>query len=249
MSERPFNRGVGRDMPVPKTPLFPWVHPRQNARETELSERISAKDFPCVGAKAALARGSLYVLACSNIASAWDDVRIHDALARFALDYRADPGLFRSFAVVFDGPTDLDEAAFEHALWTRIQSLSDKDVWRGHRYDAAVSSDPENPHFSLSFGGNAFFVVGMHPGSSRPARRTAHPTLVFNLHEQFERLRAEGQYERMREKILVRDEALAGTRNPMLARHGDASEARQYSGRAVGSGWKCPFSYANSDGN
>ena len=71
--------------------------------------------------------------------------------------------------------------------------------------------------------------------------------MVFNLHDQFETLRAEGKYEGMREKILVRDEALAGSRNPMLARHGDASEARQYSGRAVDEAWRCPFHYAGSD--
>ena len=47
----------------------------------------------------------------------------------------------------------------------------------------------------------------------------------------------------MREKILVRDEALAGSRNPMLARHGESSEARQYSGRAVDAAWACPFHY------
>ena len=109
-----------------------------------------------------------------------------------------------------------------------------------------MSPDPDDSHFSLSFGGEAFFIVGLHPNASRPARRFPHPTLVFNLHDQFERLRAEGKYEGMREKILVRDEALAGTRNPMLARHGEASEARQYSGRAVGDGWRCPFSYAGA---
>ena len=42
---------------------------------------------------------------------------------------------------------------------------------------------------------------------------------------------------------MVRDEALAGSRNPMLARHGEASEARQYSGRVVDDAWQCPFHY------
>ena len=71
--------------------------------------------------------------------------------------------------------------------------------------------------------------------------------LVFNLHDQFEVLRAQGKYETMREKIMVRDEAVAGSRNPMLARHGQSSEARQYSGRMVGSDWKCPFHYKGGD--
>ena len=209
-----------------------------------LHRHVSEKEFPCVGAKAALARDTLEVLACDRIDSAWDDLRIHDGLLNWAQAYREDRSLFRSYAVVFEGPTDLSEADFEAALWTRVQSLSDKDVWRGQEYDARVSPNPSNPHFSLSFGGEAFFIVGLHPHASRPARRFARPTMVFNLHDQFETLRAEGKYETMREKIMVRDETVAGSRNPMLERHGQASEARQYSGRAVGSGWTCPFHYS-----
>lgn len=230
-------------MKAPATPLFPWQHPSQRKNEKELIDWVSDGSFPCVGAKAAVARGTLSVLACKDISSAWDDVRIHDAISSFAADYKADPALFRSLAVTFDGPLDLSEAEFERHLWTRLQSISDKDAWRGYDYDGSVSSDPDDPHFSLSFGGEAFFVVGLHPGASRPARRFARPTLVFNLHDQFEQLRAEGRYEKMREKILIRDEALAGSRNPMLSRHGETSEARQYSGRVVDDAWSCPFAY------
>jgi uncharacterized protein len=231
-----------------RSPLFPWTHKAQAELEALLHGHVSERAFPCVGAKSALAHGTLQVLACNRIDSAWDDLRIHDGLLRWAADYRDDPGLYRSFAVVFEGPDDLSESGFEAALWSRVQSLSDKDVWRGQSYDARVSPDPEDPHFSLSFGGEAFFIVGLHPNASRPARRFARPTMVFNLHDQFERLRAEGKYETMREKILVRDEALAGSRNPMLARHGEASEARQYSGRAVDERWRCPFHYEGDAG-
>ena len=65
---------------------------------------------------------------------------------------------------------------------------------------------------------------------------------MFNLHDQFEQLRADQRYEPLRAKILERDEALAGSINPMLARHGQISAARQYSGRMVDDGWTCPFS-------
>ncbi|BDI60526.1 guanitoxin biosynthesis heme-dependent pre-guanitoxin N-hydroxylase GntA [Qipengyuania nanhaisediminis] len=207
-----------------------------------LHAHIEEREFPCVGAKSALARGSLHVEAAWSVTSAWDDVRIHDRLLAWSRKYRDDDSGLRSFAVVFDGPDDLTEAQFETAMWDRIQSLADKDAWRGQGYDERVSADPGDPHFSLSFGEEAYFVVGLHPNASRPARRTPHPTLVFNLHDQFEQLRAKGRYERMREAILSRDEALAGSINPMLARHGEASEAAQYSGRHVGEDWVCPFS-------
>jgi FPC/CPF motif-containing protein YcgG len=207
----------------------------------ELLARVAEASFPCVGAKSALARGMLKVMPCHSLESAWDDVQIHSELLEWARAYRADPGGLRSLAAVFEGPFDLSEEAFEAAMWERLQSLADKDEWRGQTYAECVSPDPEDPHFSLSFGGEAFFVVGLHPNASRAARRFPRPTLVFNLHDQFERLRAEGRYERMREKILERDVALAGSINPMLARHGEASEARQYSGRAVDAAWQCPF--------
>lgn len=234
-------------MPSHRSSLFPWRPGNQEALENALQRWVVDPAFPCVGAKAALARGTLKVIGCRDMTSAWDDVRIHDALLRFAHSYRREPGPFRSLAMVFEGPTDLSESDFENALWDRIQSLSDKDVWRGQTYDDRVSSDPANPHFSLSFGGEAFFVVGLHPRASRPARRFDRPTMVFNLHDQFETLRMTGKYEGMREKILMRDEALAGSRNPMLARHGEASEARQYSGRAVDERWRCPFNYSGDD--
>ncbi len=211
------------------------------ARQEELFATIAEAGFPCVGAKSAMARGTLKVLAGRSLESAWNDVQIHSELLDWARAYRADPGGLRSLAVVYDGPLGLSEEEFERAMWDRLQSLSDKDEWRGQPYDQRVSADPGDPHFSLSFGGEAFFVVGLHPEASRPARRFPRPTLVFNLHDQFERLRDEGLYEKMRDRILDRDRELAGDTNPMLARHGEASEARQYSGRMVDESWQCPF--------
>jgi uncharacterized protein len=209
--------------------------------DRELRATIAQTEFPCVGAKSALATGSLKVLTGWSLTSAWDDVRIHRALLEWARDYRSDPAGLRSLAVAFDQPRNLNEEQFEAAMWERIQSFADKDHWLGQPYDHRVSADPDDPHFSLSFGGEAFFAVGLHPHASRPARRMAFPVLVFNLHDQFERLREEGRYERMRDAILARDKALAGDINPMLARHGDTSEARQYSGRQVDDEWECPF--------
>ncbi len=202
---------------------------------------IQDRDFPCVGAKAALSRGQMQVLVGRDIRSGWDDVRVHGALHDLARRYKEEPKLFQSFAVLFQGPDDLTETEFERHLWDRLQSLTDKDVWHGHDHDPRVAPTPDSPHFSLSFGGEAFFAVGLHPHASREARRFARPAIVFNLHDQFERLRADGVYDKLRRTILERDEALQGSINPMLARHGEGSEARQYSGRQVDEAWRCPL--------
>ena len=219
----------------------------QDSIAEEFEDFIRSHGFPCVGAKSALSRGTLNIVVCRTITSAWDDVRMHRELLDWAYAYQDNPGLFRSLAFVFEEDEGLDEQEFEAAMWERIQSLSDKDAWLEQPYDKRVSPDPEDPHFSLSFGGEAFFVVGMHPHASRPARRFDRPVLVFNLHDQFEKLRAQNRYERIRETILQRDKQLAGAVNPMLARHGETSEALQYSGRLVGDKWECPFRDKRSD--
>ena len=82
-----------------------------------------------------MARGTLKVLACHSLASAWDDLRIHRALLEWAWAYREAPHGLRSLAVVFDGPYDLGEAQFEDLMWERIQSFTDKDAWLGQPYD------------------------------------------------------------------------------------------------------------------
>ena len=228
------------------TTLAPARPPDGPDLTDSLLDHIREREFPCVGAKSALARGSLRVEPARSITSAWDDLLIHDILLKWSWDYADDDaedgkGL-RSLAVVFGGPDDLTEEQFEAAMWERLQSLAAKDEWRGQVLDPKVSADPADPHFSLSFGGQGYFVVGMHPAASRAARRTPFPTLVFNLHDQFETLREQNRYARMKEQILKRDVKLDGSLNPMLSQHGDMSEARQYSGRQVGDDWRCPFS-------
>ena len=203
---------------------------------------ITDRSFPCVGAKAALKRDGMRFIVARDFGSAWDDLRIMPGLLDLAKSYRADPELFQSLVVLFEAGAPRDEASFERGLWSRLQSLSDKDEWLGQRADPRVAHDPDDPHFAMSFGGEAFFVVGLHPHASRPARRFDTPAMVFNLHDQFETLRAEGRYDKLRSSILARDEAVAGSTNPMLADHGSVSAARQYSGRAVEAGWRCPYS-------
>lgn len=201
---------------------------------------IRQSEFPCVGAKSALAREQIEIVTARDIRCAKDDRRIIERAYAFLRSHEAEPKMFTSFAVLFEGPRDLDERAFETHLWARLNALHRLDA-EHHGWSGEVSDDPAAPDFGFSLGGHAFFVVGFHPGSGRAARRFPCPGIVFNLHEQFRTLRARGQYGRMKETIIDRDIKLDGTANPMIAEHGAVSEARQYSGRAVGESWRCPF--------
>ncbi len=222
-------------------PARPHAVPADTADTAGFLGLIEDTDFPCLGAKAALAQGNLAIGSAGAITAPRDDARIHDRLVRWSSTPQGDAQTLRSLAVVFAGPRDLGERDFERALWERLSALTAIDRARGHAPDPAYSMDPADPLFALSFGGRAYFAVGLHPNASRRARRAPSPTIVFNLHDQFTELRKADKYERMREVILARDEAFDGNPNPMIARHGEVSEARQYSGRAVEGDWVCPF--------
>lgn len=202
---------------------------------------IRSHAFPCVGAKSALAQGALHVFQAGSIGSGADDGAIRDALIAFAAQAARVPALLHSFACIFNDRTVFSEATFEAALWERLQGLHDLDVEAGVPWAPDVEDDPRSAHFSMSVGGGAYFIIGMHSGASRAARRFSRPALIFNLHEQFERLRADGRYDVM--KSIVRDRELenAGDVNPMLQDFGERGEAAQYSGRRVDDGWRCPL--------
>lgn len=182
--------------------------------------------YPALGTQAAAAR------LCEDLYTALDQHRRS----------RAAPW---SYVAFFEGASPFDEGEFESQLWRQLQAMHEFDS-RRHAWDRSVSADPDSPEFSFSIGGQAWYVIGLHPGSSRLARRFGSTALVFNPHRQFEELRAAGKYDVVRNRIRKRDFEFQGSLNPMLADHGQSSEARQYSGRAVGTDWKCPFHRASA---
>ena len=205
----------------------------------EFESRIQEPLFPCVGAKSAMAQHGIGFVLGEDLRSPEADSRIVMALQDFARDAAID-AVFVSKVVLFPATPALAEQHFEAALWRRLQAFHAIDA-SIHDWDPDVTSDPESPHFSMSIGGRGFYVIGLHPDASRTARRFHCAALVFNLHSQFEALRANGRYDKLRASITERDIAFSGSRNPMLATHGVSSEARQYSGRQVDSDWRCPF--------
>lgn len=153
-------------------------------------------------------------------------------------NYNFESKNFETFIATFPNDNFGDEQAFEDALWKQLQQIHELDTVE---WDAAVDSNPESSNFSFSILGHAFYIVGMHPESSRIARRAPYPTLVFNLHSQFEDLREMGTYKRVRNRIRKRDKKLQSSINPVLRDFGEASEALQYSGKNNEGNWKCPF--------
>ncbi|MFL6518679.1 MAG: guanitoxin biosynthesis heme-dependent pre-guanitoxin N-hydroxylase GntA [Chthoniobacterales bacterium] len=226
--------------------------------EEAFRQFVARPEFPCLGAKAALNSNSETVRVFDELGNAESTYQLAAALTDFTrlagrdavepkrLSYQLDgstasrPTEYATFIAIFEKPRETDEAEFENLLWRQLRLLHERDR-RDFDWDPSVSSNPADPHFSFSFGGQALYVIGLHANSSREARRFPWPTLVFNPHEQFERLRADGKWKHMQETIRQRDRHLQGTVNPMLSDFGERSEARQYSGRAVTEDWQPPF--------
>ena len=195
-------------------------------------------NHPCVMAQTIFRDDAAVVREYEALACPYSATRILADLRAYVGEYDPSDPRFVTFMAAFPGEPLLDEPAFERLLWTLLQNLHDADP---APWDPRVSSDPDSDNFSFSLHGQAFYIVGLHPGSSRLARRAPCATVVFNLHDQFERLRGMGAYQRVRNRIRRRDLKLQGSNNPMLEDFGARSEARQYAGRAVGDDWACPF--------
>ncbi len=204
--------------------------------------QIDAKAYPCVMARAALASGNIQIV----IAEAFCPTPIH---ARRTLDdiYAAIdkistlPGGNHSIALLFRTPVMTSEEEYDALFWPYLQCLHELDRQQ-YGWDSRVSADPQSEDFSFSLKGEAFYLIGMHNMSSRKARTTQAPAIIFNLHRQFDALRAKGVYNSVRDNIRRRDIAYAGDYNPMLQNFGDGPEVLQYTGRYIDKDhWQCPF--------
>lgn len=210
-----------------------WVH--EMLKSTVLNVR-----YPCIGARSAFNRNDyrmgFYPAAETDAATRG---LAHD-LYEFKREYSHQSKDFYSFVAVFDGPVVSTEVEFERLLWNQLQQLHDLDRFF-FDWDAAVACDPEDPEFSFSMGGKAYFVIGLHAAASRFARRFPWPAMVFNAHEIFHRARGRGTFPKLQSTVRDRDQQLQGCINPVVQDFGEVSEARQYSGRHVPKNWHCPF--------
>lgn len=196
--------------------------------------------FSCIGAKVAIHRGDYRMGMYSKMSTPGTNAGMARDLFAFVQELSHIDSCFTTFIASYAEPHPVDEVDFEQLLWQQLQCLHELDAPL-HRWDPSVSSDPEDPTFSFSFAGRAFFIVGLSPASSRWTRRFTWPTLVFNAHTQFEQLRERGKYKSIQATIRSREYALQGSYNALLSDFGEQSEAKQYAGRPVEQDWHCPF--------
>ena len=216
--------------------------PPQNTQQAAagkiLKKFIVEDDHPCVMAQTVFSMDKVDLHVYENFGSKNTALKILKDIKKYLAKYDFDNNDFYTFVATFPDRKDYTEKQFEELFWKQLQFIHEAD---DQPWDPTVSSDPDSKEFSFSIHGKAFYMVGLHPNSSRMARQSPIPAMAFNLHWQFEKLRDMGAYHNVRDKIRERDRELQGDNNPMLEDFGEKSEARQYSGRKVGEEWKCPF--------
>lgn len=201
---------------------------------------INRSEFPCIGAKASLAKDGLTCMVAGNMACPADDPQILKFLYSSIDQFRSGDGKLYSAVIIFDSPRQMSETQFEQLMWMRLQNLATMDA-KEYAYDQRVSPHPLSPDYSFSIKEEAYYIIGLHAGSSRPARRFTYPALVFNPHAQFELMKETTKYQSMQKAIRKKDITLAGSVNPMLTDHGQESEAKQYSGIHYTNNFECPL--------
>ncbi|MFJ6675465.1 guanitoxin biosynthesis heme-dependent pre-guanitoxin N-hydroxylase GntA [Actinosynnema sp. NPDC091369] len=200
-----------------------------------LTDFISEEDFVCLGARAALRRNTIvhHHYRALGPASVLDH---HQDLLTFLKGFEPTDRSFTSFVATFDEPARTTEHEFEALVWEYLQDMHEEDG-KQHPWSDIYDSDPGSSNFAYSVGSHPFFIVGLHPGASRPSRRFAKPALVFNSHIQFNALGM--KFLKLKSKIRKREREFHGAVNPSFVKYRD--EARHYAGRFTEPDWECPF--------
>ncbi len=206
-----------------------------------LESFFNLSSHPCLGAHSVMNTKNYKYNIYSELGSETDAIALCKNIYSYLEELpRNGSAQLYSYFALFKNTDFSSEVEFEEKLWEHLNHVHAYDV-KNFKWDSSVSSNVDDANFSFSIGERGFYIVGMHPHSSRKARRFPYTLLVFNLHEQFETLRKKGKYDKLKNMIRGRDEKINGDINPMMNDFGAISEARQYSGRRVNENWKCPF--------
>ena len=211
------------------------------AFEMEFKTLVSQKDYPCVAALRSYHKDDYQVGFYGNFGTCGEWRNLRNDLLFFLQEQKKTKSIYLSFFAVFKEST-LNEDEFEQAMWKELSYLTSEEDRQTDWAEGAMK-DPLNPGFRFSLGGSEFFVVGLHPQSSRKARQFSRPILIFNIFDQFEQLKKLGQYDSMVALNRARDLRFQGSVNPMVETYGEDWESIQFSGKANPKTWKCPFSF------
>ncbi len=214
------------------------------AMKEQFKKHVAKSSFPCLNAKIALKRNAFHFNLYDTLATEDTTHLLWHNLIKF-IDYQSllwkQNHMLTTYVACFRTPKNMSEDAFEILLWKQLRLLHMEDVKNGQKWATNYSDNPLDPHFGFSVGKRAFFIVGLHPNSSRKARQFLTPAIVFNSHDQFTNLRRLDMITEMRQVIRNNDQCYNGSINPNLIPNDENSVAFEYSGKRIQPGWTPDF--------
>lgn len=210
--------------------------------EKNIEKLIGQKNYPCVAALKSFHLGDYQIKTYRGMGQQSQRPQLRKDLLSYLQKYLETKSTYFTFWAVFEDSQFANEQEFEDHLWKELSSLTSEETKLADQ-DPRFSSNPGDKGFCFSLGGKAFFVVGLHPQSSRISRQFPWPALVFNVYEQFDQLMQKNLYQPMIAQNRKRDMQFQGNVNPMVEEHGDNWESIQFSGKKNPLSWKCPFHF------
>lgn len=207
--------------------------------QEHLQRLISTKNYPCIAAIQALHKNEIITNAYDNFGSGLSAPLLLQNLKAFKQRQQAGEESYLTYFAVFPNDTCTDEDDFEKRLWAELSAVCNEP--NAGPWDPEFSDNPTDKNFCFSIDGSAFFVVGMHPQSSRTSRQFPYPALAFNLYSQFTDLMQKNTYHPMVALNRQRDLKFQGSINPMAEQYNEEWEAIQFSGKKNPPSWQCPF--------
>jgi FPC/CPF motif-containing protein YcgG len=211
-----------------------------NLIEQSFIKKILSENFSCIGAKASMTNASYEFCLLEKMGSEKSTHDLYMSLQSFAQKRQKMDKRFASFIACFSNHAEITPNQFEHLLWKQLYLLHQHDEFE---WDNRVSDDINNPYFSFSIAGEAYFVTGMCPDHPRKCREFSYPVLVFNSHDQFKYLKKINLFEKIKKIVRLRELKYNGSINPNAVDFGEQSEALQYSGLRASKDWQCPFRF------
>ena len=210
----------------------------------DIKDHLLRPNYPCVAAVQSFLKGDFLLRSYPRFGSGECASTLAEDLLHFKREQKRLNSDYYSLWAVFPESKADSEAEFEESLWHELSAMHTYEYKKHNGHppgDPKFSTNPLDKNFCFSLDGSAFFVVGMHPQSSRKARQFPYPALVFNLYEQFQKLMDKGTFDPMVQANRAREKVFDGTLNPMVMKYTQDNEAIQFSGKNNNDEWVCPF--------
>lgn len=170
----------------------------------EMKKLITQKNYPCVAAIKSFFSQEYDVGVYKNFGKGDSGKNLRQDLGKFVETLKTSQSPYYTFWAIFpDEHYEKSEQAFEKDMWEELSHTTREELkaldWQ------VANADPNDKNFGFHLFGENFFVVGLHPQSSRKSRVFPWPTLIFNVFSQFQTLQKQGIYAPMVETNRQRD--------------------------------------------